>query len=133
MAAQLRAFAGPPRMTLLDLVLERAATVAEAAEAAGWPESTVAHHVSVLADAGLMRVARGGCAISRAVLPAHRPRHLHKRSSPARRHWQAGVHQRPIGGRHGAGPGVRHRRPADDPATRPDPAREGRGVLGAGR
>ena len=48
-------------MTLLDLVLERAATVAEGA---GWPESTVAHHVSVLVDAGLMRVARAGCAIN---------------------------------------------------------------------
>lgn len=56
--AQLRAFADPLRMTLLDLVLERAATVAELAEAVERPKSTVAHHVGVLVDAGLMRVVR---------------------------------------------------------------------------
>jgi DNA-binding transcriptional ArsR family regulator len=56
--AQLRAIADPLRMTLLDLVLERAATVAEPSEAVGRPKSTVAHHVNVLVDAGLMRVVR---------------------------------------------------------------------------
>jgi DNA-binding transcriptional ArsR family regulator len=56
--AQLRALADPLRMTLLDLVLERAATVAELAGAVGRPKSTVAHHVGVLVDAGLMRVVR---------------------------------------------------------------------------
>jgi DNA-binding transcriptional ArsR family regulator len=57
-AAQVRAYADPLRMTLLDLVLERAATVAELAEAVARPKSTVAHHVNVLVDAGLMRVVR---------------------------------------------------------------------------
>jgi DNA-binding transcriptional ArsR family regulator len=57
-AAQLRAIADPLRLTLLDLVLERAATVAELADAVGRPKSTVAHHVNVLVDAGMMRVVR---------------------------------------------------------------------------
>ena len=56
--AQLRALADPLRITLLDLVLERAASVAELAEALGRPKSSVAHHVNVLADAGLLRVVR---------------------------------------------------------------------------
>lgn len=56
--AQLRAFADPLRMTLLDLVLARAASVAELAEAVRRPRSTVAHHVKVLVDAGLMRIVR---------------------------------------------------------------------------
>lgn len=56
--AQLRALADPLRMTLLDLVLERAATVAELAAALRRPKSSVAHHVNVLADAGLLRVVR---------------------------------------------------------------------------
>lgn len=46
------------RDTLLDLVLERAATVAELAEAVGRPKSTVAYHVGVLVDAGLLKVVR---------------------------------------------------------------------------
>jgi DNA-binding transcriptional ArsR family regulator len=57
-AAALRAIADPLRQTLLDLVLERAASVAELAQAVGRPKSTVAHHVQVLVDAGLMRVVR---------------------------------------------------------------------------
>jgi DNA-binding transcriptional ArsR family regulator len=56
--AQMRAIADPLRLTLLDLVLERAATVAELATAVRRPKSTVAHHVNVLVDAGLMRVIR---------------------------------------------------------------------------
>src|SRR5207244_6025726 len=56
--AQLRAIADPLRDTILDLLLERAATVAELATAVGRPKSTVAHHVNVLVDAGLMRVIR---------------------------------------------------------------------------
>ena len=54
----LRAMADPLRSTLLDLLLERAATVNELAEAVGRPKSTVAHHVNVLMDAGLLRVVR---------------------------------------------------------------------------
>ena len=56
--AQLRAIANPLRNTILDLLLERAASVAELAAAVGRPRSTVAHHVKVLADAGLLRVVR---------------------------------------------------------------------------
>src|SRR5919198_6177918 len=56
--AQLRAMADPLRATILELLLERAATVAELAAAVGRPKSTVAHHVNVLVDAGMLRVVR---------------------------------------------------------------------------
>src|ERR671922_1340490 len=56
--AQLRAMADPLRATILDLLLERAATVAELAAAVDRPKSTVAHHVKVLVDAALLRVVR---------------------------------------------------------------------------
>jgi DNA-binding transcriptional ArsR family regulator len=55
---QLRALADPLRATLLELVLERAATVTEMARAVGRPKSTVAYHVNFLVDAGLFRVVR---------------------------------------------------------------------------
>jgi DNA-binding transcriptional ArsR family regulator len=56
--AQLRAMADPLRATILDLLLERAATVAELAAAVKRPKSTVAHHVKVLVEAGMLRVVR---------------------------------------------------------------------------
>jgi DNA-binding transcriptional ArsR family regulator len=56
--AQLRAIADPLRSLILDLLLERAATVGELAAVADRPKSTVAHHVGVLFDAGLLRVVR---------------------------------------------------------------------------
>jgi DNA-binding transcriptional ArsR family regulator len=56
--AQLRAVADPLRTTLLDLLLERAATVSELASAVGRPKSTVAHHVNVLVNTGMLRVVR---------------------------------------------------------------------------
>ncbi|MDQ3113790.1 MAG: winged helix-turn-helix domain-containing protein, partial [Actinomycetota bacterium] len=56
--AELRAMADPLRPTILDLVLERAATVTELAGAVGRPKSTVAHHVKVLVDAGMLSVVR---------------------------------------------------------------------------
>jgi DNA-binding transcriptional ArsR family regulator len=56
--AQLRAMADPLRGTLLDLLLERGATVAELAAAVKRPKSTVAHHVNVLVEAGMLRVVR---------------------------------------------------------------------------
>jgi DNA-binding transcriptional ArsR family regulator len=56
--AELRAMAHPVRATILDLLLERAATVGELAAAIGRPASTVAHHVGVLAHAGMLRVVR---------------------------------------------------------------------------
>src|SRR3954470_15070845 len=57
-AQPLRAMADRLRSTILDLLLERAATVSELAAAVGRPKSTVAHHVNVLAGAGLLRVVR---------------------------------------------------------------------------
>jgi len=56
--AQLRAIADPLRATILDLLLERAATVAELAAAVQRPKSTVAHHVNVLVEAGMLRIVR---------------------------------------------------------------------------
>ena len=55
---QLRALVDPLRGTLLDLLLERAATVTELAQAVDRPKSTVAYHVNLLVDAGLLRVVR---------------------------------------------------------------------------
>lgn len=55
---EIRAGFHPIRSTLLDLLMERAATVAELAEAVGRPKSTVAHHVKVLYQAGLLQVVR---------------------------------------------------------------------------
>ena len=56
--AQLRSLADPLRATLLELLLERAATVTEMAQAVGRPKSTVAYHVNLLVEAGLLRVVR---------------------------------------------------------------------------
>jgi len=56
--AQLRALADPLRTVLLDLLHERAATVTEMAQAVDRPKSTVAYHVNLLVDAGLLRVVR---------------------------------------------------------------------------
>lgn len=56
--AQVRALAHPLRTTILGLLHERAASVTELSTAVERPKSTVAHHVKVLADAGLVRVVR---------------------------------------------------------------------------
>ena len=56
--AQLRALADPLRGTLLDLLLERAATITEMAQAVHRPKSTVGYHVNFLVDAGLLRIVR---------------------------------------------------------------------------
>jgi DNA-binding transcriptional ArsR family regulator len=55
---QLRALADPLHSILLDLLLERAASVTELARAVDRPKSTVAYHVNLLVDAGLVRVVR---------------------------------------------------------------------------
>ncbi|MET7807241.1 helix-turn-helix domain-containing protein [Micromonospora chersina] len=55
---QLRALADPLRATLLELLLERAATVNEMARAVDRPKSSVAYHVNLLVDAGLLQVVR---------------------------------------------------------------------------
>ena len=56
--AQVKAIGHSLRTTILGLLHERAASVNELAVALGRPKSTVAHHVKVLTDAGLLRVVR---------------------------------------------------------------------------
>jgi DNA-binding transcriptional ArsR family regulator len=56
--SQVKAISHPLRTTVLGLLHERAATVSELAVALERPKSTVAYHVKVLADAGLVRVVR---------------------------------------------------------------------------
>lgn len=55
---QLKAMGHPVRNAILHLVAERAATTGELAEAVGKSHGTVAHHLKVLEDAGLVRVVR---------------------------------------------------------------------------
>jgi DNA-binding transcriptional ArsR family regulator len=55
---QVKALSHPLRNTILGLLHERAATVTELATALDRPKSTVAHHVKVLAEAGLVQVVR---------------------------------------------------------------------------
>lgn len=55
---QVKALGHPVRNTILGLLHERAASVSELAVAVGRPKSTVAHHVKVLAENGLVRVVR---------------------------------------------------------------------------
>jgi len=55
---ELRAMFHDLRNTLLELVLERAATVSELAAAVDRPKSTIAYHVGLLVDAGLFKVVR---------------------------------------------------------------------------
>ena len=54
----MKALGDPLRSTILDLVLERAMTVTELADALRRPKGTVAYHVDVLVDAGLLQVVR---------------------------------------------------------------------------
>ena len=56
--AQLKAIADPLRNQILSLVLERAATVTELAEALDRPKSSMAYHVDQLVDVGLLKVVR---------------------------------------------------------------------------
>jgi DNA-binding transcriptional ArsR family regulator len=56
--SQVKAISHPVRTSILHLLHERAATVTELAVAVERPKSTVAHHVKVLAEAGLLRVVR---------------------------------------------------------------------------
>ncbi|HUZ15971.1 MAG TPA: winged helix-turn-helix domain-containing protein [Gaiellaceae bacterium] len=56
--AQVKALSHPLRNVILGLLHERAATVSELAAAVERPKSTVAHHVKVLADGGLIHVVR---------------------------------------------------------------------------
>jgi DNA-binding transcriptional ArsR family regulator len=56
--SQVKAISHPLRTMILGLLHERAATVTELAAALERPKSTVAHHVKVLVEAGLLRVIR---------------------------------------------------------------------------
>jgi DNA-binding transcriptional ArsR family regulator len=56
--AQVKAIGHPLRTTILSLLHERAATVSELAVALERPKSTVAYHVKVLSEAGLVQVVR---------------------------------------------------------------------------
>jgi DNA-binding transcriptional ArsR family regulator len=56
--SQVKALGHPLRNTILSLLHERAATVNELAAALERPKSTVAHHVKVLREAGLVQVVR---------------------------------------------------------------------------
>ncbi len=55
---QVQAISHPLRTTILGLLHERAASVSEVATAVGKPRSTVAYHMDVLQEAGLVRVVR---------------------------------------------------------------------------
>ena len=56
--SQVKAISHTLRNTILGLLHERAATVSELAAALERPKSTVAHHVKVLHEAGLLQVVR---------------------------------------------------------------------------
>jgi DNA-binding transcriptional ArsR family regulator len=56
--SQVKALSHAVRTAILGLLHERAATVTELATALERPKSTVAHHVKVLAEAGLVQVVR---------------------------------------------------------------------------
>lgn len=55
---QLKALGDPTRTSLLALLLERAATTSQLAEALGKPKGTVGYHLKVLEGAGMIRVVR---------------------------------------------------------------------------
>ena len=55
---QFKALGDEVRQKLLALLMERAATTIQLAEALGSPTSTVAHHLHVLTQAGLTKVVR---------------------------------------------------------------------------
>jgi DNA-binding transcriptional ArsR family regulator len=55
---QMKALGDPTRDTILGLLLERAATTSQLAEALNKAKGTVGYHLNVLADVGLIRVVR---------------------------------------------------------------------------
>jgi DNA-binding transcriptional ArsR family regulator len=57
-AAAMKAVADDTRMDILNLLLERAATVSQLADALGKPKGTVGYHAKILEDVGLIRVVR---------------------------------------------------------------------------
>ncbi len=57
-AERRKALAEPVRLAICDLVLQGSMSVSELATALARPRGSVAHHVQVLVDAGLIRVVR---------------------------------------------------------------------------
>ncbi len=57
-ADQLKALGNPIRMTIIDLLNERAASVTEISQAIDKPKGTIGYHVKVLEEAGFIRVVR---------------------------------------------------------------------------
>lgn len=55
---QFKALFEDTRIRIVDLLLERAATIKELADTLEKPKGTIGHHVSVLKDAGLIHVVR---------------------------------------------------------------------------
>jgi len=55
---QFRALSHPLRYRLLGLLLQRAATISQLAEALGQNKGNISHHLKVLEQAGLVRVVR---------------------------------------------------------------------------
>lgn len=55
---QFKALFEETRLAIVDLLLERAATNKDLAKALDKPKGTIGHHLSVLEDAGLIRVVR---------------------------------------------------------------------------
>lgn len=55
---QFKALFEETRLKIVDLLLERAATIKELAETLDKPKGTIGHHVGVLEEAGLIRVVR---------------------------------------------------------------------------
>ena len=118
---ELRAMADPLRRTILELVLERAATVGELAAAVDRPKSTVAYHVGILADAGMLKVVR-----------TRRVRAIDERfyGRTARIFYVGAIRPEqprtrtnlPVRSRGRVRPRARGRRPAGHHPARPDPA-----------
>lgn len=55
---QFKALFEETRLAIVDLLMERAATTKDLAEALGKPKGTIGHHLSVLEEAGLIRIVR---------------------------------------------------------------------------
>lgn len=57
-AEEIKAIFDPFNATILELLLERSATITELANAIGRPKSTVAYHVGLLVEANVLKVVR---------------------------------------------------------------------------
>lgn len=55
---QFKALFEETRLRIVDLLLERAATIKELAETLDKPKGTIGHHIGVLEDAGLIKLVR---------------------------------------------------------------------------